>query len=256
MTTPTSNPHPHLSSLLVNLTSCSLLSSTLTTGIYIGNLVPLSVHRDIHLLASLPNQPPLTPELAVLQALCRRKDGRALVNLCCCLGCGFEEGFAVSVLDALADWLEGEFRPEWRVGRGQWGVLLRLCGMVFDERVFRGNVLGVLKRGLTVRKTVEVVVPLGGVKMEMAQVLATVLVEMGRVLHAEGKVVHVTGVDLCGWIAVWAEEVLGLRIEVYNQEGDLVRRSFEEGEGKVQVTVRFVKVQGLSTGTLSVVIEG
>lgn len=250
------NPNPHLASLLINLHTLSLLSSTITTGIYIGSFVPLSSERNAALLTSLSTLQPLTVELAVLKSLSPRKDARAMINLVCCLGAGFDEEYAVSVLDILAGRLKGEFRPEWRVRRGQWARLLRVCGSVFDERVFKGNVAGVLERGL-IDKKAAMVLPLKVAETEMksARTLATVLVEKGKVLNGKRKAVHVTSVDQCGWIAVWAEEVLVLRVEIYDQEGDLIRRSFEDNEGKVQVTVRFVKVQGLSTSMLSVVTE-
>lgn len=229
----------------------------MTTSIYIGRLVSLSSRRSAQLLDSLSTLAPTTTEHAVLKQLSTLKDARAMVNLVCCLGCGFNEKFAVGVLDAIAGLLEEEEVPEWRVAREQWGRLLRICGGIFEESVFRGNVERILERGLwSIGKAPsKVELPLRVVNMESAQTLAMALVEMGRVLNGERRVVHVTGIDLCGWITVWAEEVLGLRVEVYDQEGDLIRRSFEERHGEVQVTVRFVKVQGLSTSMLSVVVK-
>lgn len=236
------------SSTLAHLSHCQVDAHTIKVGLAIGHAISIGAARESKLIEALDTViEPLTSRMAILKDLCKTTDGRAIVTLCCALSVGYHGEVPGEILYAVAK----QCGEQATVSVAQCNILIQVCAVVFEDEILRENIEGNLSIGMTKPPTLPLKTMTGG----PLETLAKILLRLGQVVAGELRCVHVTGIDQCGWIALWAEDVLGLRVEVYDQNGRMRRHKFDLDFEEAQVTIRFVKTQGLSTSLLTVVTE-
>lgn len=154
----------------------------------------------------------------MLRDLVQTAQGSALVALCAALCEGYTPEVSALVLYEMAQSLGalGELWPSF----AQWEALTKVAGSVFS--------------GTTLSARINQLTRLSGHPQNQFHCpshpvdLAQVILAVGEWQRGKLETVHVQGRSACSWVAAWADFVLGLRVQVRSNQGDLIFVSYND----------------------------
>ena len=173
----------------------------------------------------------------ILRTLVQSSQGASSVALAASLTESYSLQFSAKVFYGMAKCMKSpsELTPSF----GQWESYVKVCSGLFSGSIF-GHKVGQLARLLSCSTPIHLTARLKD-KVPDPDQLAELLYQIGKVQRKHWESIDIIGSRGCCWIAVFCDFLLGLRIQISSQTGNIVFQNYDSGSLSVQVRIRYTE---------------
>ena len=166
----------------------------------------------------------------ILPTLVQTAEGASLVALCAALSEGYNVSTSALILFEMAKRfdLKSDETPSFK----QWEGLVKVCSSVFIKSMLGHRIHQLLRIGGYNR----------AVRPDQAshpQDMAEVLLAVAKVATRDLEEISISGGSGCSLVAVFADQILGLKVSVRSDEGAMLWRNYDGSVDQGQISLQF-----------------
>jgi len=169
--------------------------------------------------------------------------GCSLLALCAALAECYHDDFAADVMHNIV--LQHNPPDQLTPSLNQWLMIIRACEGVLSATKFPLLAEGLMRLDLRPPRSKAAWLAISFRECPLPEKLAAAIIGIGKVASGSLQAIRITGCSAVGWIAAVGEWLYGLRVVIYNQQGELVYSNFPLSEDP-QVHISFGSSNPLS----------